>query len=165
MTVKPPLVYLHTLSDAVGVAGSANTYMSIFNPSGSGVVAGALLFDMTAYSVGAAAVAVSLEVFRISAASGGTQIAASDVNRFNTLHQNPRAEVRVGNPAITTTGTPLRSIAPPITTGVGGNLSFFTQPPAGTSFLFRPGEGIAFRTSDGDADTRWNLTYVWLEIS
>lgn len=165
MTLKPFLPYVHSLVDTPGVAGSANTFMSFHNPVGSGVVAAALLFDTTAYSVGAAAVAESLEIFRISAASGGTQIAAADVHRFNTLHQDPKVEVRVDNPTVTTVGTPLRGVAPPITTGVGGNLAFFTAVPSGTSFLFYPGQGIAFRTSDGDADIRWNLTYIWIEVS
>lgn len=165
MSQKPSLLYVHSLVDTPGVAGSANTYMSFQNPVGSGVVAGALLFDTTAYSVGAAAVAESLEIYRISAASGGTQITAADVHRFNTLHQNPAVEVRVGNPTVTTVGTPLRGVAPPITTGIGGNLSFFTAVPSGTSFLFYPGQGICFRTSDGDADVRWNLTYIWAEFS
>lgn len=165
MTQKPLIPYVHSLVDTPGVAGSANTFMSFLNPVGSPVVSGALLFDTTAYSVGAAAVAESLEIYRISAASGGTQVTAADVHRFSTLHPNPSVEVRVGNPTVTTVGTPLRGVSPPITTGVGGNLSFFTAVPSGTSFLFRPGEGICFRTSDGDADIRWNLTYIWAESS
>lgn len=165
MTQKPLVAYLHTLVDTPGVAGSANTYMSVFNPAGSGVVAGALLFDALTYSLGAAAVGESLEIFRISAASGGTLIAAADTHRFNTLHPNPACQVRVDNPTITTVGTPLRGISPSLTTGTGGNTPFSTQPPSGTSFLFQPGEGLAFRTSDADADTRWNLTYLWAEFS
>lgn len=165
MSQKPLVAYVHSLSDSVGVAGSAHTYMSVLNPAGSGVLAAALLFDSQNYAIGAASVAVSLEIYRITAHSVGTLIAASAVNRFDTLHPNPACTVRVGNPTITTAGTLLRGVAPVITAGLGGNAPFVTQPPGGTSFLFHPGEGIAFRTSDGDTDHRWNMTYIWAEFS
>ena len=165
MTQKPLVAYMHTLVDSVGVAGSANTYLSVFNPSGSGIVASALLLDVQAYSTGATLIGESLQAYRISAASGGTAISAAAVNRFNTLHPDPTCVVRVGNPTITTVGTSLRGVSPTISSGVGTGAPSGIQPPGGASFLFQPGEGIAFRTDDGDVDAFWNISYVWGEAS
>lgn len=165
MTQKPVVVYIHALSDVVGVAGLQHSYMSVLNPVGSGVVASALFFEVLSYSVGVVSVASSLKVFRITAHSGGTLISASDVNRFNTQHPDPKCTIRVDNPSTTVVGTVLRSISPPITTGVGGHVPFAGIPPSGTSFLFFPGEGFVIRTDNGDADVRWNVAYTWAEFS
>lgn len=140
--------------------------MSILNPAGSGKVTGALLFVSQVYATGGASKAESLQICRITGHSGGTLVSPSGVNRFNTLHPNPACTVRVDNPAVITAGLPLWGVAPAISqgTGVGALAPFVTQPPGGTSFLCQPGEGLAFRTDDGDADVFWNMTYVWVEL-
>ena len=165
MSVKPFLAYVHSIADSPGVAGLANTYMSVLNPANSGVLAAALLFDTQTYAIGATAVASSLKIYRITAHSGGTLLDPATVNRFHTTHPNPACTVRVDNPSITTVGPLLRGVSPVISTGAGAMAPFATQPPGGASFIFHPGEGMAFRTDDGDVDVRWNMTYVWAEFS
>lgn len=162
MTTRPVLFFFHSVVDALGAAGTT-TYLSVFNPPSSGRVMGSLLTDYQCYSTALTDTAASLTIWRISAASGGTLLSSSYVNRFDTLHPDPVCEVRTGNPAITVTGAPLRGFAPAITGPLGGVVSSATVPPMGTSFLCRPGEGLAFRTGDGDSHVRWNITYVWSE--
>lgn len=166
MSAKPPVTYVHSLVDVPGHAGAPYTYLSVMNPVDSCRVAGVLLFDSQVYATGAASLARSLKVFRITAHSGGTLIDASSINRFNTLHPDPVCTVRVGNPLVVTAGLPLQGVAPAISIGLGTGAPSpsAAQPHAGMSFLFHAGEGIAFRTDDADADVFWNLTYMWVEV-
>lgn len=164
MSQKPLLAYVHSLVDAPGVPGAPYTYMSVFNPPDTGRATVALASDFQVYATGTSLVAQSLKIYRISAHSGGTLVSPSVVQRFDTAHPDPISTVRVGNPAITTTGHPLRGIAPVIGTGTGGQSALTTQSPSGFTFVCYPGEGLAFRTDSSSANIRWNIVYIWAEF-
>jgi hypothetical protein len=162
---RPP-IYFHGIRDAPGVV-AANNFLSIFNPVSSVKVLVFLQADISVYAVGGAGGSESLAAYRITAASGGTQITPAAVNRFNTLHGNPAAEVRVGNPSVTTDATFVHSLGswqPPQTTGIGGAVSATVQAP-GDGFICLPGQGVVFNTVSGDVDQRWKILSVWLETA
>lgn len=162
MTVKPTLVYLHALADQPGVVGS-HVWMSVFNPLSSTKAIALLSGTFDSYASGATAVLESMQAFRISAASVGTLITASAVNRLDTTWPDPVAECRIGNPTITTVGTPLRAFAPVISTGAGQSAGGASSLPAG-SLVCYPGQGVAVRTDGGDIDQIWNIQLVWAEF-
>lgn len=153
-------VYFHALVDSPGVVASTN-YLSVFNPVGSGKIAIALGFITGSYSTASVTNVQSLTAFRISAASVGTQIAASAVNRFLTSFPNPSSEVRVANPTVTTTSSKMIGIVPVI--GTGAQTGTTVTPTPGASFVFLPGEGIVFNIPQGDTDQLWNMQYIWAE--
>lgn len=156
--------YLHGMSDVPGVA-AANNFLSIFNPAASGKTVIFYNLILTPWATGAATVTTSLNIFRTTAASGGTLIAASAVNRFLTTDPNPVAQVRVGNPTVTAVGTTLLGLPPAVTTvgaGVGAGNSVAVPPGAG--FICLPGEGVVYTTSVGDVDQLWNINVTWAEL-
>lgn len=154
--------YFHALIDAPGVV-AANNFMSVFNPVGSGKTVVFFQAEIQNYSTGASTTAVSMTATRITAASGGTQVAAANVNRFVTAWANPVAEVRVGNPTVTTTGVPLNGWAPPISIGVGVGATAQTTAP-GPGFVCTPGQGIVFATASGNTSQVWKVLPIWAEF-
>jgi len=154
-------VYFHALVDTAGVI-AANNFMSIFNPVGSNKAVISLQLYVTCHATTSATAPNSLVAYRISAHSGGTLVAASTVNRFVSAAPDPVTTVRVGNPAVTTTGLVLVGIPPVISIGTGSS-STVASPPPGASFVLIPGEGLAFSTPAGDTDQIWNISTVWGE--
>jgi len=163
MTVKPTIVYTFSLTDVPGVV-AANTFASFFNPVGSGKVFAALQVLVQPYATGSTSVASSLALHRITAASGGTAIAASSVNRFDPVHPDPVVQVRTDNPTVTTSGLFVGSTAPAVTAGLGNNAPLSIQSAPGVALISYPGTGIAFRTQSGDVDQRWNVSLFWTEL-
>jgi hypothetical protein len=161
VTVKPTLVYFMALVDEPNTAAEKR-FLSVFNPSTSVRVSVALGFIAQSYAVQGTTVAESLTVYRTTAASGGTLIAAADVPRFNPLHPDPKVEVRINNPTVTVTGRKLLGIAPVVSTGAGA-AGQVVAPTPGASFIMYPGQGLVFMTEAGDVDQLWNLQYVWAE--
>lgn len=155
--------YFHTIYDVPGVV-AANNFMTVFNPSGSGKNIVVFSADVASYSTGGASSPNSLTVTRTTASSGGTQISAANVGRFVTTQANPVAEVRVGNPAATTTGLVLFSWPPPISTGAGEGASAYTSVPPGAGFVCAPGQGLVYSTAAGDVDQVWRLNVLWAEV-
>lgn len=161
MTVKPNLVYFVALVDEPNTAAQKN-FLSVFNPSTSPRVSVAVSFIVQSYAIQGTTVAESLTVYRTTAASGGTLIAAADVPRFNPLHPDPKVEVRINNPTVTTSGRQLLGIAPVVSTGAGA-AGQTVSPTPGASFIMYPGQGLVFMTDAGDTDQLWNLQYAWVE--
>lgn len=156
--------YFHTIFDAPGVV-AANNFLSVFNPSGSGKNVIFFQAEIASYANGATAVGVSMTASRITAASGGTAIAAADVNRFVTAWNDPVAVVRVSNPTVTTAGLPLNAWVPPLAVGVGSGSTAYTATPPGAGFVCLPGQGIVFSTASGDTDQAWKINTIWAEVS
>lgn len=156
----PQGVYLHSIAGVQGIV-AAQTFMSVFNPVGSGrnlaLSTAAISYSNTNPSTEPSPV----RGWRISAASGGTLIPAADVARFNTLSSNPVAQVRITNPTVTL-GTALFNSPAPIDNRSSG-VHTVEVPPPGT-FLMRPGEGIALRKNVGITSAFWNITMVWAEF-
>jgi hypothetical protein len=155
-------VYFHALVDVPGVAAS-NNYLSVLNPSGSGKIAIALGFICGSYSVNTVTAPAAMAAFRISAHSAGTDVTAATVNRFATAFPNPVSQVKTGNPTITTTSSAMIGIPP--TVGTNAQNGQTVSPTPGASFVFLPGEGIAFQTATSDTDIRWQMQYIWAEKS
>jgi hypothetical protein len=156
--------YLHGMSDLPGVA-AANNFLSIFNPVGSGKTVIFYQLILTPGTSGVTTVTTSMNIFRTTAASAGTLITASAVNRFLTADPNPVAQVRVGNPTVTAVGTTLLGL-PPATNaaGVGGGMSANVAVPSGAGFVCLPGEGVVYSTAAGNVNQLWNLNVTWAEI-
>lgn len=156
--------YFHSIADVPGVV-AANTFLSIFNPLGSGKTLIFYSASIIPWATAATTATVSLNIFRTSAASAGTLIAASNVNRFTTTDANPVAEVRVGNPTVTTVGATLLGI-PPAVTNAGEGLSASASPsvPSGAGFVCLPGQGVSYSTASGDVDQLWNINVLWAEL-
>ena len=155
--------YFQTLVDIPGVV-AANNFLSIFNPLGSGKNITAYQVSVNPWAAAATTTDVSMNVFRTTAGSAGTLVAASAVNRLLTTSPNPVAEVRTGNPTTTNTGTTLIGFPPAITSaGSGISASGSVNSIPGASFTMLPGQGIVFSTASGDVDQRWNIQFIWAE--
>lgn len=159
------LPYTTLIEDTASVA-TANNFLSIFNPVGSGKNIVFYQFVCFPYATAATGPTINMEVQRVSAASGGTQLAAANINKFDTLQPNSIAEVRTGNPTVTLVGTlPILAIPPAITSaGVGVSSTASIIPPTGALFVCHPGEGLVVRQPAGaDVDERWSLGFTWTE--
>lgn len=158
--------YLYSLIDAPGVV-AANNFISIFNPSNSGVIHFPLEVGFTCYSIAQVQVGASMAIYRTTAASGGTLVSASDVNKFQTTLGNAQAEVRIGNPTVTLlNSTPLAFKAPVVAGTGGGNsgtVTVVTPVPGPLAIALLPGEGLVFRTTSGTTAEFWCLGYSWAE--
>jgi hypothetical protein len=164
MSVKQPPVYVYTLMDTPGVV-AANTFISFFNPANSGKVMFAIQGSVTTYSSAAAGSANSMGTYRISAASGGTLIAASTVYRVASFWPDPGTEIRIGNPTNTVSSLPLAVFPPVISSGGGGDAVANISAPTNPGSPFFPGEGFIFKTLGGDVDQVWNITFIFSEAS
>lgn len=155
--------YAYSVAEVPGTV-AANTYLSLFNPVGSGKSLIVYQVIIAAYSTGAATTTNNLQTFRTTAHSGGTLITGSAISKFVTATTNSTAEVRIGNPSVTTTGAVLLAIPPAITSAGSGAGSDNAAVPAGASFLCAPGEGIAFKVAAGNTNQLWNVNVTWAEI-
>lgn len=154
-------VYLWAVHDVAATVAAQN-FLSLFNPSGSGKNLVVLGVTVTDYSVNSVTGATSMEVWRTTAASAGTQVTAPNINRFATAFSDPSAEVRVGNPTVTLSGQDaLVGFAPSL--GNGAQSPNTAAPTPGASFVIAPGQGVVFRQSAGDIDERWNVQIIWAE--
>lgn len=156
--------YVYALGDTPGVV-AANNFISIFNPVGSGKTITFYSSSIVPWATAATSVTVSLNVFRTTAASGGTLVAASTIPKFYTTFTDSIAEVRIGNPTVTTSGLSLLSSPPAVTAAASGiGASTNTAVPSGSSFACAPGQGIVFRTASGSTAQLWNFQVVWAEL-
>lgn len=156
--------YVATLADAPGVVAS-NNFLSIFNPVGSG--RNLIFFSSITipWATASTNVTVSMNVYRTTAASGGTLQSAANIGRFVTADGNPVAEVRTGNPTVTTSGLSLLATPPAITTsGSGASPSAVSATNPAASFVCTPGQGIVWNTASGSTGQLWNIQVVWCEF-
>lgn len=155
--------YLTALEDVLGVA-AANNFLSIFNPVGSGKTITMYALSIVPWATAATSVAVSMNIFRTTAASAGTLLAAASISKFASSSPNSIAEIRSGNPTVTTTGISLGGVPPAITTAGGGATpTGGGGGPAGASFMLVPGEGLVVRTASGNVGQLWNFNFIWAE--
>lgn len=156
--------YIFSIADVLGSV-AAQTFMTLFNPIGSGkaLIVGAA-FVSTAAAAGTP-VTTPMRIHRISAApTGGVLAGVSSIFKFNTSNPNAVAELRSGNPSVVL-GAPASNTPPPVTTGAGGGQFVHEiDPPPGTSVILQEGEGLALHTSLGDAAQRWNISLAWAEV-
>lgn len=158
-------IYATLIEDTASVV-TANNYLSIFNPVGSGKLVEFFQFVCFPYATAATGPTINMEVWRTTAASAGTLLAAANVSKFDTAQPNASSEVRTGNPTTTLLGTmPLLAIPPAVTSaGAGVSSTTTVVPPQGALFICRPGEGVVARQPAGaDVDERWSLGFTWSE--
>lgn len=158
-------VYVFSVPSLAGVV-TANTFVTLFNPIGSGKNISFSAAFISTVSTAAAGTTAPMRGYRIAAApTGGTVQAASTVAKFRTTQTDSVAEVRLNNPTVTL-GAALWNTPPAVTSGVGGGQFVHdVDTPAGSPpFLLVPGEGIAVHCAGGDADQVWNITIVWAEL-
>lgn len=156
--------YTTAIQDVPGVA-AANNFLSVLNPVGSGKLITFYGVFVLPWASGAATVAVSMNLFRISAASAGTQITAANIDKFYTGSPNSVADVRISNPTLTTVGNAVGGFPPAITAAADGvTAAPSVAGPSGASFLCAPGEGLALRTASGATTQLWNLGFIWSEV-
>lgn len=155
-------VYVYSLIDTPGVV-AANNYVSIFVPSTSNRLATLVLSNTVNYAIGSSSTAQSMNIQRCSAASGGTLIAASNIDRFLSTDEDPAAQIRIGNPTTTLVQQPLVGYPPPFATGAGGGASSVQTSPPGASFNLLPGEGLVWYTNSGNTNQVWNIQFAWVE--
>lgn len=158
-------IYTTLIRNALGVV-AANNFLSIFNPVGSGKTLMIAQFVCYPYATAAATPTDNMEVWRTTAASAGTLLAAANVNKFDTAQPNSIAECRTGNPTLTLLGTLPVIAVPPAVTSAAGGVSATTNiiPPSGTLFKCSPGEGVAARTPAGSVGQTWSLGFSWAEV-
>lgn len=159
----PSQVFVASIIDTPGVAGAANNFLSVFNPVGSGKLFVFPQVQIQAYSVGANSTDRSLNLYRTSAASGGTTITP---NAFNPVPPGPAsvAQVRISNPTVTVVGDAFGGTAPAVSAGLGSAANVATSAAQGNGVICYPGSGLVFRSLDGDVDQRWNASMFWAEL-
>lgn len=163
MTTYIPPIYVYGMIDVPGVVAS-NNFLSILNPSNSTVFHVPLEIGFTCYTSTTAQTIGSLAVYRITAASGGTAVSATDVNEFRTAQPTQQAQLRIANPTVTRlNNTPILFKAPVISTGGGNSGTVTIQNPSTATFVLAPGEGLVFNTAQGNTGQSWCIAYSWME--
>lgn len=157
---RPQGIYLHSIAEVQGTV-EPQTFMTVFNPVGSGRNLALATVAISYSNTNPATEPAPMRGWRISAASGGTLIAAADIAKFNTLASNSVAQVRVGNPTATLVQPVFNSPAP--IDNRSSNVHS-VDIPAGATFLIRPGEGLAIHKEAGITSAFWNVTTVWAEF-
>lgn len=157
-------VYVYSIIDVPGVVAS-NNFLSFYNPPTSGKIMLAVQGIVTSYALAAVLAGGSMATYNISAASGGTLVAASAVPKLFTPWPNSSVEVRHSNPSVTTTTSALAVFPPVISTGAGGNAAGNITTPSPNGVPYLPGEGFVWNTASGDIDQRWNITFIWAEVA
>lgn len=156
-------IYYFSSQDMPGVV-AANNFLTLFNPLASGVNVVVIGGVVGNYLItGATNARFSLQVARVTTASGGVLQAASTFAKGVTAYPAAVAEVRLANPAVTL-GPVLTAVPPP----VSPNFAFrtvLTVAEAATPLLLVPGEGIVARTAGGDIDQTWNIQVQWAEMA
>lgn len=164
MSGRTPPTYAYAIHDVAGVV-AANNFVSFFNPVTSGKIVLAIQALVTTYAVGASSTASSMIVRFVTAASGGSLVAASDIYRLRSDWGDPSLVVRTGNPTVTTKYShSLATFPPPLSTGVGGNTAGVATAPAAGGVPFLPGEGFVYHTDAGNTNQRWSIQFIWAEV-
>lgn len=156
--------YVYSLLDAPGVALS-NNFLAVFNPANSPVGHFPLEIGFTCYTSTSAQVIGSMAAYRVTAVSGGTPVASTDVVKFHSGYRSPWTTLATANPTVTrVNNTAIVFKAPVISTGGGNSGTVVIVNPA-AAFELLPGEGLVFNTAQGSTGQVWDLTYSWLEAS
>lgn len=160
-------MYAFTLTREPGQTASTYNFLSLFNPSGSGMSFFVEHAQMANYAVGGAAVPTPFLLSRVTAASGGTLASSSTICKFRTSDLAPTGQIRTGNPSVTL-GAALWNFTPPYQQSTPGALSATVQeisfPGIWDRITLAAGEGMVFHQTDvGDTDQRMNMIIAWSE--
>jgi len=159
--------YLVSVGPVGGSTAANYVFASVLNPAASGKTVVIKRLNVDVYAV-AAASRPNLTVRRITAASAGTQIAAADIPKKNTVSADTIVDVRYAGPTVTLAGTAdsrIMSIVAPAAVGVsyGDKEIIFGS---NEQYILQPGEGIAlYQEAAGDVDHRVRMLVEWDEQS
>jgi hypothetical protein len=168
----PPAEQNHVVT--VGrVAGSLATdyvYGTLFNPSGSSKAYLMQRIGIRANRTGliTAPGNIPITIRRITAASGGTQVATADIPKKHTGSTNTTAEIRKAGVTVTLAQAASSRLFG--STAIGAVMEYGdyeTEVIAGDELLLLPGEGIALyqEAVAGDANMVYQLSLAWKEIT
>jgi len=162
VTVSPPY-YSYSVIEGVGTMAS-NNFLSLFNPLASGKTLSVVRFIVSPWASGATTTTRSMTVQGTSAASGGTAVAAANIPKFASAQANSVADIRTGNPTVTTVGIPVHGFPPAVSTaGAGVTTNSVILAPIGTARTLAPGEGLVWNVAAGTTGQLWNLNVTWYE--
>lgn len=160
--------YHLTVGPINGSASANYVYASLYNPVGSGRTLTIKRLMVRANAV-AAANYVNLSVRRVTAATGGTQITATNIPKKNSDSNDSVAEVRHTNPTPTFSGTAdSRILGQPMPGAAGNEYSVrdVTFSSGAEPLVLQEGEGIAlYQEAAGDVDERVQTTFEWDEVT
>ncbi|MDW8279986.1 MAG: hypothetical protein RMK17_02370 [bacterium] len=151
-----------------GTATSNYVYSAFFNPSGSGITALIKRIRVVAWANGAGNY-VNLSTRRITSASGGTLISASDIPKKNIGSSNPVLNIRHTGPSVSFSGSIDSRILGQPMAGAAGH--FYSQRDImfGSNdepIVLQQGEGIAVYQEAGGTTAMIIRIYIeWEEIS
>lgn len=162
--------YLLAIQRVENAASANYVYNSFFNPAASGKTAivkriwfGSETCDTTAVYTNR----ISLK--RISAASGGTQIAVANIPKKNTSSANSAMDVRYTGVTVTQVGGADARLGHITPCGAAGQPHGFMQLDLHQNdekIILQPGEGIALISeATGDADQLNRMIIEWQEVS
>ncbi|MEM2619536.1 MAG: hypothetical protein QW356_08705, partial [Candidatus Hadarchaeales archaeon] len=165
---SPKGEYLLSIGPINGSTTMPYTYASILNPAGSGKYAIVKRIEARV-SAAAAATYIPMSVRRITAASGGTQIAAANVPKKHTGSPDTAMDIRHTGPTVTFAGATESRILGITSEGAVGqqhgwqSLVFVPNEP----LVLKPGEGIALYQESGTGNTghRVILLVEWAETT
>lgn len=159
--------YLFVYPRVERAAAANEKYDTFFNPSGSGKTAVIKRLGILVNNDAAATANQALSIRRISAASGGTQMAAADVPKKHTGTGNTAMELRYNNVTATLSGSAtdarLLGVTAPNNVGqlMGANQIIFGS---NEKLVLKPGEGITlYSEAAGDVDNYVKLLIEWDE--
>lgn len=124
------------------ISGSATnpyTYVSLFNPSGSGKIAAVKKWHPLLWA-NAAAVYIEFATWRVSAASAGTQISAANIPKKDTTDASAALVPRTTNVTITT----VNKVSSNLSAGAAAQTPYL-----GTDLRFDPLQEIILRENEG----------------
>lgn len=156
---------MYSVSMSFGGQTSAHRFLSVFNPPDSSVRLTLKRLSVIAYASGESLSITPFIASRVSSATGGTQQAASAINKFFGVYEDPSVVIRTDNPTVVA-GPRIYSFAPPIQGATPGP---FSGTPQTVLFdegelLMDPGEGFALhQEAAGLVTQNYNVYVAWVE--
>lgn len=162
--------YLFAFPRVENVASANYVYNAFFNPGASGKSAVIRRIWFGSQSCDAAAIYTNnIALRRISAASAGTQITASNVPKKNTSSANSVMEFRHTGVTVTLTGTAEARLGHVTPCGAAGQAAGWVEinfDDNDEKLILQAGEGIALISeATGDVDQHVRMVIEWSEVA
>jgi nicotinamide riboside kinase len=162
--------YVIDIGPVSGSTTANYVYASFFNPLGSGRTASIKRIAIRSNTASSTASNyVNLTLRRISAASAGTSISATDIPKKNASSSDSVVEIRYGGATTTLTGTvDSRILGQPLSGAVGAYYSLrdITFESGDEKLVIQPGEGVAvYQEAAGVRSTAVRVLIEWDETA
>ncbi|MCF7843397.1 hypothetical protein K9M47_00690 [Candidatus Gracilibacteria bacterium] len=164
--------YLIDIGPVNGSTATSYNYATFLNPTGSGKAAVIKRLSIRVDTINTASY-IPMQLRRLTAASGGTLIAAANIPKKNTSTSNSVMQIRRTGVAATYVGgtdSKLMSVITPAETAArdSGNVGYYEiNFENNEKVILKEGEGIGLYhdTSAGDVDLRVKLLVEWEEVA